>query len=616
LYESDLCTKHILKKQLQRFMANGSPQKKPVRWHKKLGAYLLAAGLVDEDTLSRALDIQRNQAPPKTKIGKLLIEMGMTDDVNIAKTLASQLNIDFIHLKNLKIPKEVLTAIPASIAISSMIIPISKKGKKLIVAMANPLEQYVIDDLRFVTQLDVSIAVAPESEVHAAIDRFYVNNVDNDLADEKDIDAFLEVIEDDKGLDEDDDIQNLIGLTEQAPVVKFTNHIIANAIKYKASDIHIEPRYSDTMIRYRVDGIMREILQASKKSHFSVVARIKIISNMDISVRRKPQDGRARIKFGNKEYDLRMSTIPTSYGEKVTIRILDPDGASLHLDDLGFPAKDLETFKDLVHRPQGLILVTGPTGSGKSTTLYASLNELNTPEVNIVTVEDPVEYDIAGVNQVQINPKAGISFASGLRSILRQDPDIVMVGEIRDKETATIAFQASQTGHLVLSTLHTNDAPSAVTRLVDMGLEPYIISAGLSCVMGQRLVRKLCPKCRIPDPKSSALVKRYDAYLPKDIKPIFWISKGCDECHSIGYKGRVGVFEVLRISRAIQESLVSRTTMTDVRRIAESEGYHMLAYDGLQKAIKGITSHKELVRNVSIQNLDDLLLVNSQDAGA
>jgi len=597
-------------------MGNGTV-KKSVRWHKRLGAYLLAAGLVDEETLSRALDIQQNQSPPKTRIGKLLIEMGMTDDVNIAKTLASQLNIDFIHLKNLKIPKDVLSAIPASTATTSKIIPISRKEKKLIVAMANPLEQYVIDDLRFITQLDVAIAVAPESEVNAAIDKYYVNNVNNTLADEKDIDAFLEVIQDDKSVvDDEEDIQNLIGLTEQAPVVKFTNHIIANAIKFKASDIHIEPRYSDTMIRYRIDGIMREILQASKKSHFSVVARIKIISNMDISIRRKPQDGRARIKFGNKEYDLRMSSIPTSYGEKVTIRILDPAGAELQLDDLGFPEHDLETFKDLVHRPQGIILVTGPTGCGKSTTLYACLNDLNTPEVNIITVEDPVEYDIAGVNQVQINPKAGITFATGLRSILRQDPDIVMVGEIRDKETAAIAFQASQTGHLVLSTLHTNDAPSAVTRLVDMGLEPYIISAGLSCVLGQRLVRKLCPKCRIPDPKSSELVKRYNAYLPEDIKPLFWIGKGCDDCHSIGYKGRVGVFEVLRISRAIQETLVSKVTMTDVRQVAESEGFQMLAYDGLQKAIKGITSHKELVRNVSIQNLDDLLMARQREIKA
>jgi type IV pilus assembly protein PilB len=587
-----------------------------MRWHKRLGAYLLAAGLVNEDTLSKALEIQRNQAPPKTRIGKLLIDMGMTDDVNIAKTLASQLNIDFIHLKDIKIPKEVLGTIPSSIATSSMIIPISKKEKKLRVAMANPLEQYVIDDLRFITNLDVDIAVAPESEVIKAIEKYYINNVDTEVADARDIDTFLEVIEDEKGFDDDEDLQNLIGLTEQAPVVKFTNHIIANAIKYKASDIHIEPRYSDTMIRYRIDGIMREILQASKKSHFSVVARIKIIADMDISIRRKPQDGRARIKFNSKEYDLRMSSIPTSYGEKITIRILDPDGAELLLDDLGFPVQDLETFKDLVHRPQGIILVTGPTGCGKSTTLYACLNDLNTPEVNIVTVEDPVEYDISGVNQVQINPKAGITFASGLRSILRQDPDIVMVGEIRDKETANIAFQASQTGHMVLTTLHTNDAPSAVTRLVDMGLEPYIISAGLTCVLGQRLVRKLCPICKKPDPKSSELVKRYDAYLPKDIKPLFWINKGCDECHSIGYSGRVGVYEVLKISRAIQEVLVSKVTMTDVRSVAESEGFHMLAYDGLLKAIAGITSHKELVRNVSIQNLDDLLIAQSQNTDA
>jgi type IV pilus assembly protein PilB len=588
-------------------MGNGTTQKQSVRWHKRLGAYLLAAGLVDDETLSKALDIQRTQSLPKTKIGRLLIDMGMTDDVNIAKTLASQLNIDFIHLKNLKIQNAVLQTIPASIATSSMIVPISKKEKKLVVAMANPLEQYVIDDLRFITQLDIGIAVAPESEVLAAIDKYYTNNLNDVLPEDTDIDAFLEIIEDDKGQEEDDDIQNLIGLTEQAPVVKFTNHIIANAIKLKATDIHIEPRYSDTMVRYRVDGIMREILQASKKSHFSVVARVKIISNMDISIRRKPQDGRTRIKFGSKEYDLRVSTIPTSYGEKVVIRILDPDGADLSVSDLGFPEKDQEIFMSQVHRPQGIILVTGPTGSGKSTTLYACLNELNTPEVNIITVEDPVEYDISGVNQVQINVKAGITFAAGLRSILRQDPDIVMVGEIRDKETASIAFQASQTGHLVLSTLHTNDSPSAVVRLVDMGIEPYIISAGLNCVMAQRLVRRLCPKCRLPDPKSSELVKRYNSFLPEGIKPMFWVSRGCEDCHSIGYKGRLGVFEIMTVSRGIQEALISENPMVNVRRVAESEGFRMLAYDGIQKAINGTTSHRELVRNVSIEMLDDFL---------
>ena len=594
-------------------MGNGTTQKKYYRWHKRLGVYLLAAGLIDEKTLTKALEIQKAQSPPKTPIGKLFIEMGVTDDVNIAKALASQLNIDFLPLENLKIPSDVISIIPASIAISSMVMPISKKGKKLVVAMANPLEQYVIDDLRFITALDVEIAVSPESEIIASIERFYTNNLDSKLSEDADIDSFLEVIADEKAPEEENDIQNLIVLTEQAPVVKFTNHIIANAIRFKASDIHIEPRYGDTLIRYRVDGIMREILHASKKSHFSVVARIKIISDMDISIRRKPQDGRTRIKFGRKEYDLRISTIPTSYGEKVTVRILDPEGADLSIDDLGFPEQGLKIFMDQVHRPQGIILVTGPTGSGKSTTLYACLNELNTSEVNIITVEDPVEYDITGVNQVQMNPKAGITFASGLRSILRQDPDIVMVGEIRDKETASIAFQASQTGHLVLSTLHTNDAPSAVIRLVDMGIEPYIISAGLNCVLGQRLVRKLCPICRIPDPKSSELVKRYDALLPKSIKPMFWINKGCDNCHDIGYKGRVGVYEILKISRAIQDALVSKDAMVRVRRVAESEGFQMLAYDGLQKAISGITSHRELIRNVSIQILDDFIASHIPD---
>jgi type IV pilus assembly protein PilB len=593
-------------------MGNGTADKKYVRWHKKLGAYLIAAGLVDETSLARALEMQKKQVPPKTKIGKLLIEMGMTDDINIAKTLSNQLNIDFIRISNLKIPKDVLALIPASIAESSMILPISKKGKKIVVAMANPLEQYVIDDLRFITQMDVEIAVAPESEVQEAVDKLYSNGVDEDFA--EDIDSFLEVIEEERI--EDDDVQNLIGLTEQAPVVKFTNHIIANAIKYKASDIHIEPRYADTLIRYRIDGIMREILQASKKSHFSVIARIKIISNMDISIRRKPQDGRTRIKFGAKEYDLRISTIPTSYGEKATIRILDPDGAGLHLDDLGMPAEAFDSFKDIIHRPQGIILVTGPTGSGKSTTLYACLNELNTPEVNIITVEDPIEYDIAGVNQVHINPKAGITFASGLRSILRQDPDIVMVGEIRDNETAAIAFQASQTGHMVFSTLHTNDAPSAVTRLVDMGVEPYLVSAGLSSVIGQRLVRKLCMKCRVPDPQSSDLVKRYSSFLKTEVKPLFWANKGCDACHSIGYKGRMGLFEILNVSRNMQDVLISRESMLNIRKVAEDEGFEVLAMDGLRKTLQGITSHKELIRNVSIQSLNELIVSYQEDEKA
>jgi type IV pilus assembly protein PilB len=595
-------------------MGNGITQMKTVRWHKKLGAYLLAAGLVDEETLARALEIQRGQSYPRTKIGKLLIEMGMTDDVNIAKTLATQLNIEFMHLKNIRIPKDVLQSIPSSLVKSSMIIPVSKKGKKLVVAMANPLEQYVIDDLRFITHLDVGIAVAPETEVQEAIERFYTNNIETSVQDTAEIDAFLEVIAEDKSIDDDEDIQNLIGLTEQAPIVKFTNHIIANAIKYRASDIHIEPRFGDSLVRFRIDGIMREILRASKKSHVSVIARIKIISNMDISIRRKPQDGRTRIKFGRKEYDLRISTIPTTFGEKVTLRILDPAGSDLRIQDLGIPADDLASFMTVVHRPQGIILVTGPTGSGKSTSLYACLNELNTPEVNIITVEDPVEYHIAGVNQVHINPKAGITFASGLRSILRQDPDIVMVGEIRDKETASIAFQASQTGHLVLSTLHTNDAPSAVTRLVDMGIEPYIISAGLSCVVGQRLVRKLCPKCRIPDPRTSELVKRYNPIFPDAVKPIFWESRGCSECYDIGYKGRVGLFEILKISRPIQETLISRDSMMQVRKIAEDEGYQPLTYDGLQKAIQGITSHRELVRNVSLQSLNEYLIARAQEA--
>ncbi|MDO9565247.1 MAG: ATPase, T2SS/T4P/T4SS family [Candidatus Desulfaltia sp.] len=488
------------------------PQKNRSTKRKRLGECLVDAGLIDQETLDKALELQKIQ---KKRLGQILIDMGMADYLEIAKALSEQFNIPLIRPADIKIPKEIISMISSELAENYMVIPIKKTERGLLVAMSNPVDIYALDDLRFVTQMNIDIAVASHDEISAAVEKYYPKrDLEKDLDSGGKIDEGIEIIQR-KGKEDEDlkDIQKIINLTQRPPVIRFTNAILADAIKLKSSDIHIEPQKTSVIIRYRVDGIMREIMQTDKHIHASLVSRIKIISNMDISIRRKPQDGKSQVKYKGVSYDLRVSTIPTSYGEKVTIRILNPATAGLHVKDLGLSDKAFEDFDKAISMPQGIILITGPTGSGKSSTLYACLNKLNTVNVNIITVEDPIEFDIAGVNQVQINPKAGITFAAGLRSILRQDPDIVMVGEIRDGETASIAFQAAQTGHLVLSTLHTNDAPSAVTRLLDLGVDPFLVSSSLVMIVGQRLVRKICKKCKIPDSTSPQIMKRLPLHV-------------------------------------------------------------------------------------------------------
>ncbi len=403
----------------------------PKMGKKKLGECLVEAGLIDNKTLEQALQVQRVQ---KKKIGQILIDMGVADELTIAKALASQLKIPLIRLGKMDIPKEIISLIPSDLAENHLVVPVKETETGLLVAMANPLDLFAIDDLRFVTQKRINIAIAPEGDILRAIERHYPqNDLEKDLDSGPAIDEGIEIIQR-KEMEEKDltDIQEMLDLTERPPVVRFANAVIADAVKLKASDIHIEPQKNAVIIRYRVDGIMREIMKADRHIHASLVSRIKIISNMDISIRRKPQDGKTQLKYGGKIFDLRVSTIPATYGEAVTIRILNPDSARMKIEDLGISGKSMEVFLDCLSKPQGMILVTGPTGSGKSSTLYACLNRLNNPMVNIITVEDPVEFDIQGINQVQINPTAGITFAAGLRSILRQDPDIVMVGEIRD----------------------------------------------------------------------------------------------------------------------------------------------------------------------------------------
>ena len=565
--------------------------KAPTR-RKKLGELLFQANLIDQKTLENALTIQKKQ---KKRIGQILMDMGVIDDEMIAKALASQLKIPFLRLGNVEIPKEVTDLVPQEMAENYMLLPVKVIKKQLVIAMANPLEFYAMDDLRFITQMSIFVTVAPQSDILSAIHKFYpIQNLGKTLGVDAGFGENIEIVG--QANEKEHNVQDLLNLTELPPVVRFTNTVLAEAIKMKASDVHIEPQKDNVVIRYRIDGIMREIMQIDKQIHLSLVSRIKIISNMDISIRRKPQDGRAQVKVGDSRYDLRISTLPASYGEKVTIRILNPNAGGMGITELGFSEKDFRHFTEAIGRPQGIILVTGPTGSGKSSTLYTALKQLNSSKVNIVTVEDPVEFDMAGINQVQINPKAGVTFADGLRSILRQDPDIVMVGEIRDGETAKIAFQAAQTGHLVLSTLHTNDAPSAITRLLDMDVDSFVIADSLLAVIGQRLVRGVCKKCKIPDPLTPQIFEQLETFTKPDRTKKFWKGAGCEACQYSGYMGRLGIFEILMITPAIKEILSKNVAAITIRKAADKEGFTTLNMDGIAKAFMGLTTIEEVFR--------------------
>jgi type IV pilus assembly protein PilB len=562
----------------------------------KMGEILLKAGIIDRHTLGEALEVQRVQ---KRRLGQILVDMGATDYVVIAKALARQLKIPYGRLHNLKIAKEVLELVSPKLAENYLVVPVKTKENSLLVAMADPLDLNALNDLRFFTQLDIQVAVSPQGDILDAIERNYPQlDLKRNLKSALEANGDIEIIPVDRKEKNEDikETQEILSLIEQAPIVRFLNSTLADAIKQRASDVHIEPDKLFILVRYRVDGTLREVMRADKSIHAAVVSRIKIMSNLDITIKRKPQDGKAQLRYGYKTYDLRVSTLPTSYGEKVTIRILDPAKAALNPEDLGFSDKDLKNVLQAIHRPQGIILVTGPTGSGKSSTLYACLNKLKSPEINIMTVEDPVEFDVAGINQVQINPAAGITFAAGLRSILRQDPDVIMVGEIRDTETAVTAVQAAQTGHLVLSTLHTNDALSAVIRLMDLGIDPFLVSEALIAVVGQRLVRKTCPYCKTPETVSHEQMEAIRPYISKGKLATFWKGIGCEQCKFTGYSGRMGVFEVLMITPSIRKSISSHFSSADFKEEAQSQGFQTMTMDGISKAIEGLTTIDEVFR--------------------
>ena len=553
----------------------GAPPGGGRRRKRFLGEMLVDNGVISADQLEDA--IQRQKHSKGTRMGRLLVDLGHASEVQICEVIAEQLQIPAADLAAVDIPNEVLNKVTKELALKYVCLPWFVEGRDLYLIMADPTNVAAADAVAFHAGLKVKPVVAPESEILAALERFYaaeetsLAQFDNlDLADQLSVVTEQDVEEDEEDAE---------AAAQGGPLVKLVNAILADAIRTAASDIHIEPQPKGIDLRYRVDGLLRKVMNMPKRVQGRLISRIKVISHLDISERRKPQDGRTFIRVAGKSYDLRVSTLPTADGEKVVVRILAQDRAKVALEELGFDSTVLSGFKEVLRRPQGMILVTGPTGSGKTSTLYASLNFLLSETTNIVTVEDPVEYRLTGISQVAVSDRAGLTFAAGLRSILRQDPDVVMVGEVRDLETAQIAFQAAQTGHLVLSTLHTNDAPSAVTRLVEMGLPAYVVASSLVAVLAQRLVRRLCD-CRTVGPDGTAT------------------PKGCDACRFSGFKGRMAVYEMMRLTPRVRSVILARASDDVVRRAARAGGMVSMFEDGQRKAAHGTTLMDEVRRVV------------------
>jgi type IV pilus assembly protein PilB len=521
---------------------------------------------------------------------RVLIETGTVTEIDVIRTLASQVGLDFVDLSESQIDPSVASMIPEALARRYRAMPIAWDGDRLVVVMADPANVFAVDDIRAITGADVKTVVATESQISDVIDRFH--RLDTE------VDSLAQTAAEE--LAEGDDIAKVREVVEDAPIVKFVNLLITQAVADRASDIHVEPAERDLRIRFRIDGVLHEVMQSPKSIQNGVISRLKVMSDVNIAERRIPQDGRMSLTVSGNPIDVRIATLPTVHGEKVVMRILDKGRGLLSLDDLGFLPEVLTRYETSYKKPYGTILVTGPTGSGKSTTLYATLNLINEPHRNIITVEDPVEYRLAGINQMQINQKAGLTFAGALRSILRADPDVVLVGEIRDRETATIAIEASLTGHLVLSTLHTNDAASTPMRLVEMGVEPFLVVSALDCVLAQRLARRLCEHCKEPyQPTEAELIEAGWAMESTGEWPTLFRAGGCAACGRTGYRGRFAIHEVMHMSEEIERLVIERRSTEDIKKASVMQGMLTLREDGLRKVGLGHTSLEEVFRVVS-----------------
>jgi len=556
---------------------------------KLIGDLLLEQGLITRAQLDEALSEQKVS---REKLGAILVRKGIISELQLIETLEFVLGIPHVQLGKMNIDPEAVKLIPAQMARAHQVLPISIKNGVIALAMADPLNYQAIDDVRMYTRLDVVPVLASPKDMDTAIRQYMALKVDSRV--EK---LISELNQEDKKPVRPD--ERLVEVEEDAPVIRMMSSLLTQAVQGRASDIHIEPEQHDLRVRFRIDGLLYEVLRLPKKSAASFISRAKIIADLDIAEKRLPQDGRCRQVIDGREIDFRISTLPTVHGEKVVMRILDRSNSITTIDKLGLSTKNQEALTSLSNRPHGLVLITGPTGSGKTTTLYSMLAVINSAEKNIITLEDPVEYSLPGINQVQVNPRVGFSFASGLRSVLRQDPDVVMVGEIRDQETAELAIQASLTGHLVLSTLHTNSAAATITRLADMGIEFYLLASALAGVISQRLVRRLCPNCRKPYELDGTTAFRLG--LDYEVGNTFFQPTGCNMCRQMGYMGRVAIHEVMVMTEDLRLAITTGNTYQDnIEKISTGAGMTTIQNDGVEKAKAGITSLEEVMKSVRL----------------
>jgi len=567
----------------------------------KFGELLLRTGKIDQQQLQEALAYQKDQGG---RLGTALVKLGHISESQLVDALSQHFGVPSVDLAETEIDEVVIKIIPADIARKYTIVPVSKAGATVTVAMLDPSNVFAMDDVKFMTGYKVEPVVAAETGIRGAIDKYYgsthaieLKKVMEDLSEEAGTGTDLEVLEEEQDLD----LATLEEESEQAPVVKLVNIVLTDAIKRGASDIHIEPYEKEYRVRYRIDGILYEMMHPPLKLKEAITSRVKIMARLDIAEKRLPQDGRIKIKTKiagkAKDLDYRVSVLPTLFGEKIVMRLLDKDKLMLDMAKLGFEPESLRRFENAILKPYGMVLVTGPTGSGKTNTLYSALQRINTPEVNIITAEDPVEFNLVGINQVQMREQIGLNFAASLRSFLRQDPNIILVGEIRDFETAEVAIKAAMTGHLVLSTLHTNDAPSSINRLMNMGIEPFLVATSVHLIAAQRLVRKVCSFCREPAAEVPPNVLVEAGFSDAESRTLkLFRGRGCERCSNTGYKGRIALYEVMEVEDEIREMILSGASSYELRVKAIQNGMITLRGSGLQKIRDGVTSMEEVLR--------------------
>ncbi|MCB0308405.1 MAG: type II secretion system ATPase GspE [Bdellovibrionales bacterium] len=561
-----------------------------------IGKILLQSASLKPEHLAEALAIKQEQGGDEDTLIETLLKKKWTTEAQILQALAIQLNVPLGDLKNLRadLDTSLVAKIPINFAKRFILVPIEKKGRNYTVAISSRKALSAIDDLKILLKSDIKAVLAPKSEIIDAINRVYNQatraneNLNQDLMEDLEAQNLenMNLIE----------TQDLLESEDEAPIIRLVNALLFQAVKDRASDIHIEPGEKDLSVRLRIDGVLFEVMKPPKKAQNSISSRIKIMAQLDIAEKRIPQDGRIRIRIGGRDVDIRVSTLPTTYGERIVMRLLDTSNVVLDIKDLGFDATQQEHIKKIINLNHGIFLVTGPTGSGKTTTLYACISRINSRELNIITVEDPVEIQLAGIGQIQVNQKVNLTFASGLRSILRQDPDVIMVGEIRDLETAEIAIQASLTGHLVFSTLHTNDAPSTVTRLIDMGVEPFLVSSSLVAVMAQRLARRVCKDCREPYKPTPQELTEIGITTEQAQRVVIYRAKGCSTCSQTGYRGRLGIYELMPIDETLRGLILKAADGNTIKKAAVELGMLTLRQDGANKVLEGATTIEEVLR--------------------